>query len=78
MLANTVVLCIANHPPATNSPPTNQSKSNHQNNLKTTNQPTNRQVLLCPDKKLPSDNKEHAGLLGYGGAVDAWCVRSTC
>jgi len=32
------------------------------------------EVLVCPDKKLPSDNKEQAGLLGYGAAVDAWCV----
>lgn len=29
---------------------------------------------MCPDKKLPGDNKDRAALLGYGAAVDAWCA----
>jgi hypothetical protein len=30
------------------------------------------QVLVCPDKTRPEENKERA-LLGYGAAVDCWC-----
>ena len=33
------------------------------------------QVLVCPDKKLPGDNKDKAAVLGYGGGADVWCAR---
>jgi len=29
------------------------------------------EVLVCPDKKLPTENKDKASL-AYGGLVDAW------
>ena len=31
------------------------------------------EVLVCPDKHAPSDNKERSDLW-YGAAVDAWAV----
>lgn len=34
--------------------------------------PPGPQVLVCPDKKLPSDNKDKAAALAYGGAADVW------